>query len=195
MSLVEAGPAERHRLVAGTFGERVGGVRDWGAPSPVAGWAARDVVGHLVGWFPAFLESGAGICLDRGPDAADDPVGAWQVHADAVQALLDDPDTASRVLRNRHVGEVPLAEAVDRFYTADVFMHTWDLARASQQDDRLDPLFCQHLLDGMRPLDAVLRASGQYGPARPVPEGGDVTDRLVAFIGRDPEWERPGPAR
>ena len=54
--------------------------------TPVEGWAARDVVRHLVEWFPSFLQAGAGIELARGPSVDDDPVAAWQVHADAVQA-------------------------------------------------------------------------------------------------------------
>ncbi|MGW6462189.1 TIGR03086 family protein, partial [Streptomyces sp. NPDC055078] len=90
------------------------------------------------------------------------------------------------LLSNPHIGEVPLNEAVDRFYTADVFMHTWDLARATGQDERLDPARCTRLLDGMLPLDDVLRASGQYGPRVAVPESADVQTRLLAFIGRRP---------
>jgi uncharacterized protein (TIGR03086 family) len=103
-----------------------------------------------------------------------------------VQALLDDPATAHRILSNPHIGEVPLDQAVDRFYTADVFMHTWDLARASGQDEHLDPGRCARLLDGMLPLDGVLRGSGQYGPRVEVPEAADVQTRLLAFIGRNP---------
>lgn len=80
----------------------------------------------------------------------------------------------------------PLDQAVDRFYTADVFMHTWDLARASGQEERLDPGRCAQLLDGMLPLDDVLRMSGQYGPRVEVPETADVQTRLLAFIGREP---------
>jgi hypothetical protein len=40
-------PAERHRQVAVLFTERVCGTRSWDKPSPVVGWAARDVVRHL----------------------------------------------------------------------------------------------------------------------------------------------------
>jgi uncharacterized protein (TIGR03086 family) len=116
----------------------------------------------------------------------DDPVAAWTVHSDGVQALLDDQATAQRMLSNQHIGEVPLDQAVDRFYTADVFMHTWDLARATGQEERLDPGRCAQLLDGMLPLDDVLRKSGQYGPRVEVPEGADVQTRLLAFIGRRP---------
>ncbi len=178
--------AEEHRRIAAGFTERVQGATDWDAPSPVEGWTARDVVRHLVEWFPAFLESGAGVRLDRGPSVDDDPVKAWQVHSDAVQALLDDLSTPARVLDNPHIGVVPLDEAVDRFYTSDVFMHTWDLARATGQDETLDPEKCAVLLEGMEPMDEILRASGQYGPKVDVPADADVQTRLLAFIGRDP---------
>jgi uncharacterized protein (TIGR03086 family) len=186
-ALTAASPAERHRLVAGAFTERVEGARDWEAPAPVEGWTARDVVGHLVEWFPGFL-SGGGIELAPGPSVDDDPVGAWQAHCDAVQALLDDPATADRRLANPHIGELPLDRAIDQLYTADVFMHTWDLARATGQDDRLDPDFCAQMLAGMEPMDQLIRSSGQYGPRVPVKDDADAQTRLLGFIGRDPEW-------
>ena len=179
-------PAEHHREVAGGFTRRVNGATDWDAPAPVDGWTARDVVGHLVEWFPAFLEGGTGIRLEPGPSVADDPVGAWHAHTAAVQQLLDDPAYADRVLSNPHIGDIPLPEAVERFYTADVFMHTWDLARATGQDETLDAATCAEMLAGMEPLDEMLRASGQYGPKVEVPEGASAQDRLMGFIGRDP---------
>jgi hypothetical protein len=40
------------------------------------------------------------------------------------------------------------------------FLHTWDLARATGQDERLDPGKCAQLVDGMLPMDQALRASG-----------------------------------
>jgi len=181
-------PAERHRAIAAGFSERVRAVTDWDAPSPVPDWATRDVVRHLVEWFPSFLEHGAGVTLPRGPDADDDPVAAWQVHADGVQRLLDGPEAATP-FRHPMVGEMPLPDAVDRFYTSDVFMHTWDLARATGQDERLDPEFCAEMLAGMEPLAEMLYASGQYGPPVPVPDDADVQSRLLGFIGRDPGWQ------
>jgi uncharacterized protein (TIGR03086 family) len=178
--------AERHRAIAATFGERVRGTREWDVPAPVEGWTARDVVDHLTEWFPAFLAGGTGIEL---PKADPDPVVAWQAQTEAVQALVEDP--AGRVLKNPHIGEVPLAEAIDRFYTADVFMHTWDLARATGQDERLDPEFCAQMLAGMEPMADVIYSSGQYGPPVPVPADADAQTRLLGFIGRDPQWRPP----
>ena len=191
-------PAERHRQIGGQFTERVRGTRLWDGPTPVAGWVARDIVRHLTEWLPAFLSAGSPIELPRGPSPDDDPVAAWQVHCTAVQSLLDDPATADQVLANPHIGALALDRAVDQFYTSDVFMHTWDLARATGQDDRLDPDFCAQLLAGMGPIEDVLRSSGQYGPRFPVPADADPQTRLVGFIGRDPFWSSaaagsPGP--
>ncbi|MBA3399565.1 MAG: TIGR03086 family protein [Acidimicrobiia bacterium] len=181
-------PPDEHRLVAGGFTEVVEGTATgaWDNPAPVEGWAARDVVRHLVEWSRSFLASSAAVELPEGPSVDDDPVGAWRIHAGAVQALLDDPATAGRTLSNPHTGDLPLDVAIDQFYTGDVFMHTWDLARATGQDETLDSERCAAMLAGMEPIDEALRASGQYGPKIDVPADADVQTRLLAFIGRDP---------
>ena len=185
--LTTAGPAERHRLISGVFTDRVVGASDWDAPAPVEGWTARDVVRHLVEWFPGFL-SGGGIELARGPSVDDDPVAAWRTHADAVQGLLDAPD-ADRPFTHPRAGSHALDQAIDMFYTSDVFMHTWDVARATGQDDTLDEDLCAQLLEGMTQMEEIIRSSGQYGPAVPVPDGAPVQDRMIGFIGRDPYWK------
>ncbi|MCW2849944.1 MAG: hypothetical protein JWR90_3918 [Marmoricola sp.] len=183
-------PAADHRQTAGRFTDLVRSAdpRSWDNPAPVDGWTARDVVGHLVEWFPGFLQGGAGITLPSGPSPAVDPVGAWTSQADAVQALLDDPETPGKVLSNPHIGDVPLDQAIANFYTADVFMHTWDLARATGQPIALDEGRCAEMLAGMQPIDELLRSSGQYGPKVDVPESAPAMDRLMGFIGRDPGW-------
>ncbi len=64
-------------------------------------------------------------------------------------------------------------------------MHTWDLARATGQDERLDPGLCAELLAGMEPMEDVIRSSGQYGPKVEVPDDADPQTKLLGFIGRD----------
>lgn len=186
MDLTSLDPAGRHRAVGATFLDRARHVADWDSPAPVPGWTARDVVRHLVDWFPGFLAAGAGVTLPAGPSVDDDPAAAWQARYEAVQALLDDPSTRDRTLSNPHIGEVPLDRAIDQFYTSDVFMHTWDLARATGQDETLDPAMCAALLAGMEPREEIIRSSGQYGPRVEVPAGAGPQTRMLGFIGRDP---------
>ncbi len=188
MSVVALAPAERHRRFAGDFAALTRGVEDWDSPAPVAGWTARGVVDHLVGWFPPFLSSG-GVAGPAGPSVADDPVAAWQHQADAVQALLAERGEES--FTHPYAGTHRLVDAVDRFYTADVFMHSWDLARATGQEVDLDEDYAGTLLEGMRPIEDMLRSSGQYGAPVPVAADAPVTDRLMGFIGRDPSWRSP----
>lgn len=188
-------PAEAHRSAAARFGAVVAGVADWDAPTPVPEWRARDVVDHLVTWLPGFL-GGAGVAFDAvapaGPHG--DPAAVWAAHAAGVQALLDDPARAGAACTTPMFGEVEVATVVDRIYTGDVAFHTWDLARSSGQPHGLDDAWCAQALAGMEPMDAVLRESGQFGPRRPAADDAPAADRLMAFLGRDPEWRQAGRA-
>ena len=104
--------------------------------------------------------------------------------SESVQRVLDDPEVDAWMFSHRHIPEMPLGPAIAQFYTADVFMHTWDLARATGQDERLDAQRCRELYEGMLPMDEILRASGQYGPKVDVPDDADWQTKMLAFIGR-----------
>ena len=149
-------PAERHRQVAGRFTDRVHGTRVLGrAPSPVGGSTARDVVRHLTEWFPDFLSSGAGIELPA--------VRQWTRTRSRHGRFTPTVCRLCWTIRRRRTGSSPTHTSVpcpwrrrSTIYTPDVFMHTWDLSRATGQDDRLDPDFCAELLGGMQQMEEVL---------------------------------------
>ncbi|WP_138757851.1 TIGR03086 family metal-binding protein [Modestobacter altitudinis] len=189
MTSAPSSPARRHADDAARFTELVesASAGDWSRPSPVAGWTALDVVEHLVEWSRGFL-GGAGIQLPA-LDVAADPVAAWKQHVADVQAVLDDP--AGRVLSNPHTGDKPVDEAIDQFYTGDVWLHSWDLAEALGREPDLGEERCRAALADMASMEQLLRDSGQFGPAVPVDDDASPQDRLMAFIGRDPAW-RPG---
>src|SRR5262245_6369322 len=98
--------AERFRLVAASFSERVDGVTPggWDAPAPCEGWVARDVVRHMVEWMPAFLESADGPALPITADVDSEPAAAWAQLRDGLQAMLDDPAVASSELSHPQAG-------------------------------------------------------------------------------------------
>jgi len=187
MTSAPESPAQRHAHDAARFTELVesASAGDWSRSSPVAGWTALDIVTHLVQWSRGFLR-GAAIELPA-LDVEADPVAAWKQHVIDIQAVLDDP--AGRVLSNPHTGDKPVDEAIDQFYTADVWMHSWDLAKALGREPDLGQERCSAALAGMEPMDQLLRDSGQFGPAVPVAHTASPQDRLIAFIGRDPAWQ------
>ena len=71
------------------------------------------------------------------------------------------------------------------FFTGDVFMHTWDLARATGQPEQLDEGMAAEMLAGMEPIDEMLRQSGQYGPKVEPPPGADA-DHAADGLHRPP---------
>lgn len=190
-SLADLSVADRYRSAADGFARRVVGTTDWDAPTPVAEWRARDVVGHLTSWLPALLEAGSPVHLTQVPSPEEDPVGAWAALDAQLRALLDDPARAEVVFEHEHIGRLPLPQMIDQFFTSDVVFHTWDLARATGQDDRLDEDYLAGALAGMQAQAETIRASGQFGEQQPVPDDASVQERFFAFIGRDPRWTPP----
>lgn len=180
--------ADRYRRAAGRFSARAHEVPEdaWERPAPCDGWVARDVVGHLVEWIPAFLDASGGPSLPRGPSVDDDPAGAFDTMSDGIQALLDDPEACATIIHHPRAGTHRLDDAIATFFLGDVVLHTWDLARATGLDETLDADFVHDMLVGMEPLDEVLRTSGQYGPKVDVPPDADEQTRLIAFTGRQP---------
>ena len=183
------GPAERHRQVAGLFTERVRGTRSWDAPSPVAGWTARDVVRHLTEWFPAFLAAGAGIELPRGPSVDDDPVAAWQVHCDAVQAVLDDPETA-RPGPRQPAHRRAAAGRRDRpvLHRRRVHAHLGPGPGHRPGRPARPGLLRPAARPGWSRWSRSCAPPASTAPGSPVPDDADAQTRLLGFIGRDPDW-------
>lgn len=182
-------PTEQHAYDARRLAEIAASASpdDWSAPSPVRGWTARDVLRHLVDWLPGFVER-AGVNL--APVSVDaDPVAAWRRRSADVAAMLE--QHGDDRFESPMVGTMSLGQAVAQFYVKDVWMHSWDLARALGRDVDLGEERCAEALVAMAPMDDLLRESGQFGPKVAVSSDASPQDRLVAFIGRDPAW-RPG---
>jgi uncharacterized protein (TIGR03086 family) len=179
--------SERYRHIAEQFTQRVIAVPApaWDNPAPCEGWVARDVVGHLVEWLPAFFVGTWGIELPPAPSVDADPAAAWAVVNGAIQSALDDPEVAGRE-RDTRMGRWTFEQTIDTICTPDVLVHTWDLARATGLEETLDPDEVHRFVASMEPMDELLRQSGHYGPRVPVAHDADEQTRLIAFLGRQP---------
>jgi uncharacterized protein (TIGR03086 family) len=176
---------ERFERVTGRFTDCVRAVPSnaWDNPSPCEGWTARDVVGHLTGWIPAFFGA-QGVDFSVVPAVDDDPVGAWETVQAAIAKALADPTMAAKPVETPFSTQ-SLAETVDMIVTGDVFTHTWDLARATGQDETLDPEEFQRMIAAMGAMpEEVMRADGMFGPPIEVASDADDQTRFLAYVGR-----------
>lgn len=180
--------AKRWRTIAGTFTERTRAVPEgaWDNPSPCEGWVARDIVRHLIDWVPPFLEAGANISIGGIPSVDDDPATAWANLDGQIQSILDNDDVRDRVFNHPQAGQHPLDVAIDRFILGDVLIHTWDLARITDQDETIDSTMVESMLEGLAAMGDALQQSGQYGPQVTVAETADNQTKLLALTGRTP---------
>ena len=173
--------SDRYRRVAEGFTARVNSVPPgaWDQPSPCGDWVARDVVTHVTDASAMFLRR-AGVELAAQP--GEDPVRAWEVARDAVQAALADPTVANRQHESK-MGPTTLERSIATFGIGDVLVHTWDLARATGLDEHLDPDEVRRLFDVMRPMDTKVRGVA-FGPKVEPPAGADEQTLLLSFTGR-----------
>ena len=179
--------SDRFRRVSIGFTERVEAVPPdrWDAPSPCEGWLARDVVRHMVEWFPAFFLTLWEVPQPVVPSVDDDPAAAWATVRDAIQDALDDPEVEARE-RDTPLGS-SFASAVATGAIPDVLIHTWDLARATGLDETLDAEEISGLaasIDDM-PFEAM-ESSGHYGARVPPEAGADDQTRVLNAFGRRP---------
>jgi len=178
--------SERHARFAADFADVAAVTTDWDVPTPVPEWRAHDVVEHLLDWLPGVLTRWAGVALPS--YEADDLTVRWQRRSADVQAVLDDPEIADRTVNDGPFAGQTVAQVLDQIYTSDIYMHTWDLAKAVGAPIPLDPEFAATALPGMQAMEPMLRQSGQFGAAAHPTDSTDPVDRLMAFIGRDPEF-------
>jgi uncharacterized protein (TIGR03086 family) len=163
----------------------------WDWATPCADWDVRALLNHVVGenrWIPPLL---AGATVAEVGDAlngdllGDDPVATW--HASTGPAL--DTVRGTPLDRTVHLsfGDVPAEEYLWQL-TADALIHTWDLARATGQDESLPAELvepCARWFDG---VEEAYRAAGLIGPRVEI-DGADPAAALLGRFGRDPAAE------
>lgn len=189
---------ERYRRRANAFGSLIAATSDnqWSAQSPCDDWDARGVVDHIVVMHDVMLRP-VGKKPSDGPSVADDPLGAFRRARADVEALLTDPEVATR-MTSSPAGELTVADMVDQVISQDLVHHGWDLAKATRQDATMHPDDVDELLPVVASLPPEVYVPGAYGPdivvlgpKVPVPADAPAQDRLLGLLGRDPHWVAP----
>lgn len=175
---------DHYSVVAADFTARLRACSDeqLGAPSPCVGWTARDVVGHVIDGHRELVASLTEATREPLPADAD-LLAEWRDATEAVSVLLVVPElSATRVggaFGNRRFDEV-----VANVVCTDTLIHTWDLARATAQDDRLNPAAVAAAQRFLTEVGERMRGPSGLGPPLPVAAGADAQAVLLAFSGR-----------
>jgi uncharacterized protein (TIGR03086 family) len=166
---------------------------EWALVSPCDPWTARDVAGHVIGgvrWAAALIEGSDTVDVIRdvgfsrpGSLAGPTPLAAWIAARSALRRTIERTGTEKVLVWP--FGEQTVDTGL-QWFSLEVLVHTWDLARAKGSDVRLDPDLVHEHLARLQPLGRYLRGPGMYGAELDVPAGADEQDQLLAFLGRRP---------
>jgi uncharacterized protein (TIGR03086 family) len=173
---------DRYRQLADDYQRRLEAVPDsaWTSQSPCEEWKAKDVAEHVNGVGRGFHALLGG---SEPAPASGDPVADWKAMRADVEAALADPELAGKPVQSP-MGPMPYEALVGRLQSVDMLVHTWDLARAAGLDDTINADACAHALQGLTPLDGMIRGPGMFGPKIEPPAGADAQTQLLCFLGR-----------
>jgi len=179
--------ADRYRTLADAFEAKVAAVRpqDWDNQSPCDEWTAHDVVRHVIDVHGMMLKPLDEV-LSGGPSVDDDALGAFRSARADLEAVLDNPPVADQEYDGMF-GRTTVSDTVDRFMAFDLVVHGWDLARATGQDEMIEPGEVDRVLAFVAHMGpSTLRENQVTGPEVAVPDDAPPQDRLLGLLGRHP---------
>jgi uncharacterized protein (TIGR03086 family) len=154
-----------------------------GWPTPCSEWTVQQLIDHLVAGTEYLLAAASG----RQPVSTESTTnGDYRRGVQQVLAAVVQPGAMENICVSPLGFEWPVAQAVAGTFM-DVLIHTWDLARATHQDERLDPALvgaCTAMFVPEMPRRG--REAGIIGPEVSVGQDASAQDRLLAVMGRRP---------
>jgi uncharacterized protein (TIGR03086 family) len=159
-------------------------------PTPCASWTVRDLVNHLVGgttYFAVTAETGVAPEVGDDDHTAGDFAAAFEAGARRAVDAFAAEGVMEKMLK-LPFGEFPGAVFV-WIASNDVFVHGWDLAKATGQSTDLAPALAPQLLEAAQVIPDEFRGPdgvAPFGPVVEAPASASPADRLAAFMGRTP---------
>jgi len=154
----------------------------WSDPSPCEGWAARDVIRHMVETQREFL-TGRGLDVGTAPDPDADPADAWRNHAQRVSEVLRD-DGVVAAGYDGYFGPTTVGATLEQFYVWDMLVHRWDVATAAGLDAGLTDAELDRIEQGADSFGEGLHMEGICKPGVDALADDDRKVRLLARLGR-----------
>lgn len=169
------GPGAVWQLAAAKWSEVFAQVGDdqWAATTPCEGWTVRDLVDHCMHWQGVAAQTFGG-----GAAPGDD----WGTIQPALAAGLADPANLEGV--SEALGGMPKHQMAG-LATADLLIHSWDLARSIGADETLPAEAVEAVMMGLQRMGDGMRGTA-FGEAVEVADDASAQDKLIAFSGRQP---------
>jgi uncharacterized protein (TIGR03086 family) len=147
----------------------------WCNQSPCAEWKAHDVVVHVSN----NLARIGGIAPSENVETI---TQAWDRTMNTFKTNMATVDLTE--MADGPFGPMPLDDLIGRLICNDVLIHTWDLARATGGDEKLDADAVAGAYSGLKPLDALIRRPCVFGDKIEAPAGADTQTEFLTFLGR-----------
>ncbi|HTZ13374.1 MAG TPA: TIGR03086 family metal-binding protein [Mycobacterium sp.] len=181
--------------------------QDLSKVTPCVGWNLADLLTHMTVQHYGFAAAARGHGADPAiwqPDTVAgavtaDPAGSYAAAATAVIDAFAGADVLDAAFALPEFGAgatFPGALAIG-FHYVDYVVHGWDVARTMDQPFELAAAVVAAALPlAFAVPDGSFRAgdSAVFGPAIPSTEPTNDLDRIVAYLGRSPQWNPPAAA-
>jgi uncharacterized protein (TIGR03086 family) len=176
--------AQRYATVAQGFTARLSGVgpAQWTSATPCSEWTVADLVVHVINTqrrVLALLEGTEVIEVDPEGDLQ----AQWSESTAALLAAVSDPERAGKEVSG-FMGTVPFGTLVGGLACSDTVVHTWDLARATGQDEQLDAAAVEHSAAMLAGIGDAMRRPGGFADALPAPPDADAQTAFLLYCGR-----------
>jgi uncharacterized protein (TIGR03086 family) len=172
----------------GIAGRVIAGVRpdQLDLPTPCSEWDVRALVNHLVGGHFYFTAALRGQQMDANatpPDfAANNPAGTFAQASGEMLKAWREPGAMDRTVQTM-VGAMPAVVLIG-MWTNDNVVHAWDLARATGQDESLDPELATQMLGMVQGIDLPRGEGAPFKHPQPCPPEAIPEQQLAAYMGR-----------
>ncbi len=190
IALYEAATRQMRRVLAGVKPAQLS------QSTPCSEWDVKALTDHIVGgparW--AGMIAGdqpatPGALMSAAPGASHpDLPAAYEASAAKFLAEVRKPGALQKTI-NMRGREMKVGDFVGIPALSDTVIHTWDLAKATGQESKLDATLVQATWELMAPRMATAQPSPAFKAAVPVSSTADTQAKLLGISGRDPAWK------
>jgi uncharacterized protein (TIGR03086 family) len=181
-------PIQRIEAATALCSEAVKGVKadQMNDPTPCSEFNVKELLRHVIGGL-AMLKTAADGGKGEMPAedlVGDNPSAQYDEGRDALLQSLKQPGVLERTW------SMPFGDMPGQMMAGIAFMehvtHAWDIKKATGQPTDLPEDLVNETMGLVQPMDAMLRMPGVCGPAVNVADSASPTEKLVAFMGRQP---------